>query len=1180
MPSSPSNSETDRLARARELIRQAKETHATTLDLSMLGLPALPEELRELTWLEELNLLEACADPATDDWVVLQDRGPGRGLRRLPIWVNELNALRTLDLSGCEVLTELGALGGLAGLQNLDLSGCEALTDLSALGGLTCLRTLDLSFCEALTDLSALAKLTGLQSLNLSGCCALTDVSPLSKLTGLQSLDLSWCQAATDLIELQVLIGLKRLNLSGSSVLTDANALLGLAGLESLNLSGCEFLADVGGLQGLTGLHTLNLSVCEVLTDVSALQGLDGLRCLYLDFCVALTDAGALRGLTGLQTLHLSGCKISPDLSFLGGLTGLQELIISGCEPLTDLSALGGLTGLRILELRFCEALTDVSALARLTGLQSLNLSGCGALSDVSALAKLTSLQSLDLSQCSSLTNVSGIQKLSDLQILSLIDCAGLDRFPHFLLDLVSLQDLMLHGSGIADLPAELLGEEVLTNCLPGIRAHFAALGQGVALDREIKLIVLGNGRVGKTSLCRRLIENQFDPNEGSTHGVKFWTWKLKDAEGDEQRILVNVWDFGGQDIYYGTHAMFLRGRAVFLIAWDEETESTSEFRDETGGFTHRNYPLQYWLDYVNHVSPGSPVVVVQTKCAKAKQHRARKPDLALHHENVTECWLQASESDPRRNNSRTLLEHIEEAAEQVLGLREAQQIGVGRWGVKQELRALFDQGTPKTLTKDAFREICGRHQLEGAEAVDQLLIFLHHCGVVYHQPGYFDEAIVLDQRWACDAIYTVLHRKHCVKLIRAQHGRFTAEDLSDVWADRTPQERQLFLRMMESCGICFNLGRDRAGHSTYLAPELTPSKEDIAPSVTWPSGEETLWWRYNHDFLSPDTMRVAMCEVGKQHRAAATYWKDGLHLPLNNLPAQAIIEATYWVGGNASRGTITIQARGAQRHEMLVRMREFFEGDREEWDKQSARPGVTVSVSLDGKTFVRLDAIREGRTLGNARVAAEGGAPVELAEYGEFESEIHLPQRYRSGRHSVPELASEPMEASTVNHHSVFISYSHDSDEHKERVFHLCDKLREQEVDARIDQYETAPAEGWPRWMDRQIQGAEAVLLVCTPTYLKRVEMREDPGKGLGVMWEANVIYNLLYPTGAATTKFIPLLPSNGRVEDIPLPLRGHTHYYFETPEGYDELYRRLTNQPPVLPRPLGKKITKPPKH
>jgi TIR domain len=68
-----------------------------------------------------------------------------------------------------------------------------------------------------------------------------------------------------------------------------------------------------------------------------------------------------------------------------------------------------------------------------------------------------------------------------------------------------------------------------------------------------------------------------------------------------------------------------------------------------------------------------------------------------------------------------------------------------------------------------------------------------------------------------------------------------------------------------------------------------------------------------------------------------------------------------------------------------------------------------------------------------------------------------------------------------------VFISYSHDSPEHADRVLALSDHLRADGIDCILDQYEDSPPEGFPRWMDRHIRAADFVLMICTPTYHRR---------------------------------------------------------------------------------------------
>jgi len=79
-----------------------------------------------------------------------------------------------------------------------------------------------------------------------------------------------------------------------------------------------------------------------------------------------------------------------------------------------------------------------------------------------------------------------------------------------------------------------------------------------------------------------------------------------------------------------------------------------------------------------------------------------------------------------------------------------------------------------------------------------------------------------------------------------------------------------------------------------------------------------------------------------------------------------------------------------------------------------------------------------------------------------------------------------------------VFISYSHDSDEHREQVLRLSARLREDGIDTVLDQYENgAPQQGWPRWMLDQLDTADFVLVICTETYYRRFRGHEQPGQG-----------------------------------------------------------------------------------
>jgi SEFIR domain len=153
-----------------------------------------------------------------------------------------------------------------------------------------------------------------------------------------------------------------------------------------------------------------------------------------------------------------------------------------------------------------------------------------------------------------------------------------------------------------------------------------------------------------------------------------------------------------------------------------------------------------------------------------------------------------------------------------------------------------------------------------------------------------------------------------------------------------------------------------------------------------------------------------------------------------------------------------------------------------------------------------------------------------------------------------------------------VFISYTHDSNEHADRVLHLANQLRRDGIDADVDQYHHSPPEGWPRWMDRRIIWADFVFVVSTSAYLARVMGTEEPGKGLGVRWEGHLIYQHLYNAGTNNEKFIPIVFSKSDTKYIPTPLQGSTHYWIcETQNDYPILLDRCRGLPRNKKPPLG---------
>ena len=157
-------------------------------------------------------------------------------------------------------------------------------------------------------------------------------------------------------------------------------------------------------------------------------------------------------------------------------------------------------------------------------------------------------------------------------------------------------------------------------------------------------------------------------------------------------------------------------------------------------------------------------------------------------------------------------------------------------------------------------------------------------------------------------------------------------------------------------------------------------------------------------------------------------------------------------------------------------------------------------------------------------------------------------------------------------NNPKVFISYSQDSLAFADQVLEFSNKLRSEGIDTILDQYEESPAEGWPRWMDRNIDKADYVLVIGSNGYYQKVMGNVEQGTGKGVLWEGNIIYQKLYNSSSNNTKFIPVIFEKGDEKYIPTPLQGSTYYNVSVENEYDRLYWRLRGVTSKKKPELGK--------
>lgn len=148
------------------------------------------------------------------------------------------------------------------------------------------------------------------------------------------------------------------------------------------------------------------------------------------------------------------------------------------------------------------------------------------------------------------------------------------------------------------------------------------------------------------------------------------------------------------------------------------------------------------------------------------------------------------------------------------------------------------------------------------------------------------------------------------------------------------------------------------------------------------------------------------------------------------------------------------------------------------------------------------------------------------------------------------------------INEIKVFISYCQEQNIIN-KVLKLADRLNLDGINCSIDQYIINPELGWQKWMEQEIVTSNFVLIICTNTYLKRVLGENNDGRG--VQFESLISYNEIARNYSKNSKFIPVVFSKNDLQFIPKPLEPFQYYNIENNNGYESLYRRISNQPNI---------------
>lgn len=608
-----------------------------------------------------------------------------------------------------------------------------------------------------------------------------------------------------------------------------------LKNIKSLNLAFNRIKALPVWLEEFKHLQFLNLSYNQLTTFPDFMGELTQLQSLNLASNQIAELPESIGQITQLHSLNLYHNLLTKLPNSLGKLTQIKELDLSSNQLSLIPESIGQFIQLQSLNLSSNPLKALPEHLSQLVQLRSLVLTGLGLDQLPEWIGNFTELRKLSINVNSLSFLPKTIEHLTQLQVFALGD-NPLHTMPIVLRKLSLLEELYMPGCKLNDLPewvielhnlrelslfSNPLNSELASaheHGLDAVKAYLRAKAESKITLNEAKLILVGEGEVGKSCLLDALLDKPFQPHD-STHGIEIQSFNV--TTDSQTTITLNAWDFGGQRVYRPTHQLFFSAPAVYLVVWKPREGSQAG-------------QVKEWIQLVKRREPSAKILVVATHGGPQQ----RQPDIDRQElwdlfgkETVVDFFF--VESKPDEHGNRKGIDELKRAIASVA----ASLPEVGRSVPKSfaDVRqALQDKGAPYLPLREVL-DICRAHNMD--DEIARLFITIsHRLGHLTHYENdpTLRDIVILRPDWLATAMSFVLDDEET----RAKHGLVNFLRLSHLWDDSTRAadsryEKNLhpiFLRLMERFDLSYRVADPTSRNDSdpisligQLVPDIRP---------------------------------------------------------------------------------------------------------------------------------------------------------------------------------------------------------------------------------------------------------------------------------------------------------------------------------------------------------------------
>jgi internalin A len=587
----------------------------------------------------------------------------------------------------------------------------------------------------------------------------------------------------------------------------------------------------------------------------------------------------------GSTQLNLSNKGLASIPKEIGKLDKLITLSLNNNKLMTLPREIGQLENLHRLYLNSNQLASLPAEIGHLRKMVRLDLNSNQLVSLPAEIGKLNNLSRLYISKNKLTSLPIEIGQLSNLVTLDL--CGNeLNSLPIEIGNLSSLSKFELNvrndwrrgTNPLSSLPPEIRDK----NGLEILSFYRQKLEQETDQIYEAKLLIIGEGGAGKTTLAKKIKSSDYQlKEEDSTQGIDVLQWQFLLDNGKEFRV--NIWDFGGQEIYHTTHQFFLTKRSLYALVVDTRKEDTDFY---------------YWLNVVKLLSDNSPLLIIKNE----KQERQRE----INEKQLRGEFTNLKETLPTNfATQRGLPEILKQIKHHISNLAH---VGTELPKTWVKVREALELESRNHISLEEYLNLCEQNGFTRRDDKLQLSGYLHDLGVCLHfqEDELLEKTVILKPTWGTDAVYKVLDNP----LVINTQGRFTRDDLKQIWyEDKYATMQPELLRLMMNFKLCYEIPN---APKTYIAPQLlTPNQPDYA----WEESGNLLL-RYEYEFMPKGILTLLIVEMHRWIESQSCVWKSGVVLSKDDARSEVTELYRY------HKGEIHIRVSGKRQRDLLTTIR------------------------------------------------------------------------------------------------------------------------------------------------------------------------------------------------------------------------------------------------------------------